>query len=864
MKKIFLYASAVVAMLAAGSCQKEIDYLEGDTNVTFEVSTGEIATKAIADASNIKVLHWELYGDDIRTAAAPLGENTVTDQDGDKKFKVELRLVADQNYNIVFWAETEDGSKHYVTSDLRKVQIKTYSDEKANDESRAAFFGTHSFHTENGVNVNETVVLYRPFAQINLGATTYETSLNLVNGGKVKVESSQMKVNSIANVFNTLDGVGEVDGNFAGEVTFEAAPTPHGIVDETEKKLEVNGETFYWIGMNYLIVEGNSDAIDVDVVLNTNMGTVNHSLSNVPVKENYRTNILGDFLTTGAKFNIIVDERFNQPDQEITYGIPEEPAYNDETKTWSIVKPGNVLWLAAQPAGFAAGKTISFDADINMMGQGIAPILVSNTTVLGNGKTVSNFVVSSNGTTPAGLFSELRGDITDLHLENVKVYAEYKAAALVGQIYGNVQNCSVKDVEVTSVPYHKDGSFDGGNHVGALIGYAAERGKNRKYEHTGNLVDGAVIRGYRNVGGMIGTYQYGVEGYLNTVKNVKVVLDQVTNYYGNKTPNVGYFAGLISSNSSTILPHDNTIENVTIETILPEWRVAAGVKTMDFVGNLTFYGMFPFRETLDFTEDYVVDGNGATMTFVADNASDVSNQYAYTTFSSANKNAVNVKDLNITGEFAFLGTGYWHGAPSSQKEKQFYTTLENVNIIGAKVSTLQVSAQALFCDGVTVLNNCNIYGTELSSFDNLATPVYDLVTFNYTHTTLNGGKYGVVGSISKSPQGTMVINGAEIDTVENWYIARNTSGHPDGLTRGLYVNAGSKIKTINTYGSTGQWTQLQIAEGAEVETLTFDNKAVTNPKFTAEWIRIADGTVGKVIADGTEMTLKAFKKAYNL
>ena len=378
MKKIFLYASAVVAMLAAGSCQKEIDYLEGDTNVTFEVSTGEIATKAIADASNIKVLHWELYGDDIRTADAPLGKNTVTDLDGDKKFKVELRLVADQNYNIVFWAETEDGSKHYVTSDLRKVQIKTYKDEKANDESRAAFFGTHSFHTENGVNVNETIVLYRPFAQINLGATTYETSLNLVNGGKVKVVSSKMTVNSIANVFNTLDGVGEVDGNFAGEVIFEAAPTPHGIVDETEKKLEVNGETFYWIGMNYLIVEGNSDAIDVDVVLNTNMGTVNHSLSNVPVKENYRTNILGDFLTTGAKFNIIVDERFNQPDQEITYGIPEEPAYNDETKTWSIVKPGNVLWLAAQPTNFAAGKTISFDADINMMGQGIAPIMASS------------------------------------------------------------------------------------------------------------------------------------------------------------------------------------------------------------------------------------------------------------------------------------------------------------------------------------------------------------------------------------------------------------------------------------------------------------------------------------------------------
>ena len=52
------------------------------------------------------------------------------------------------------------------------------------------------------------------------------------------------------------------------------------------------------------------DSIDVDVVLNTNMGVVEHSIANVPVKENYRTNILGDFLTTGATFNIVVDERF--------------------------------------------------------------------------------------------------------------------------------------------------------------------------------------------------------------------------------------------------------------------------------------------------------------------------------------------------------------------------------------------------------------------------------------------------------------------------------------------------------------------------------------------------------------------------
>lgn len=333
MKKILLLASAVVGMLAAGSCQREIEYLDGDTKVTFEVSTGDLATKAsaIADASNITVLHWELYGSDIRTAAAPYGEGTVTDTDGDKKFTVELRLVADQKYNIVFWAETEHGATHYETSDLRNVKIKTYADENANDESRAAFFAVHDFETQNGVNVNEEVTLYRPFAQINLGTTTYDTSLNLVNGGKVAVNSTQMTVTSVANVFNTLDGVGVAE-NFDGKVTFKAAATPNGEDDKTQELLTVNEQGYYWIGMNYLIVVDNAGTTDVDVVLNTNMGVVEHSIANVPIKENYRTNILGDFLTTGAKFNIVVDERFEVPEfVEDPYKPVNEKLYKAQT-----------------------------------------------------------------------------------------------------------------------------------------------------------------------------------------------------------------------------------------------------------------------------------------------------------------------------------------------------------------------------------------------------------------------------------------------------------------------------------------------------------------------------------------------------
>ena len=44
------------------------------------------------------------------------------------------------------------------------------------------------------------------------------------------------------------------------------------------------------------------------------MGVVSHTVTNVPIRKNYRTNILGDLLTTGATFNIVVDERFEVPD----------------------------------------------------------------------------------------------------------------------------------------------------------------------------------------------------------------------------------------------------------------------------------------------------------------------------------------------------------------------------------------------------------------------------------------------------------------------------------------------------------------------------------------------------------------------
>jgi hypothetical protein len=84
---------------------------------------------------------------------------------------------------------------------------------------------------------------------------------------------------------------------------------------ENWKDLKIDGISYYWVAMNYLFVpSGDQATVKVDAVFNTSEGTVTHSISNVPLKRNYKTNIVGDLFTKGAELTIKVVPDFNRPD----------------------------------------------------------------------------------------------------------------------------------------------------------------------------------------------------------------------------------------------------------------------------------------------------------------------------------------------------------------------------------------------------------------------------------------------------------------------------------------------------------------------------------------------------------------------
>lgn len=309
-RKFISFAAMAALVVSAGSCQKEPAVIEErGAKISFTLQAGDL-TKAIADATNIDILHYEVYPEDVENATKPLAEGSVKDDDKDGVFSVDLSVIVDQTYNFIFWAqvEPEDGKEHYDVSDLRRVRIKTYEDEAANDESRAAFYAHKTFHID-GPELAETIILYRPFAQLNVGTTTYDVpSLNLSE--PLKVSQSAMKVYGLADTFNTLSGEGEGEQ----DVLFQRNVTPNGEADAEEKLLELKDGTYYWLGMNYLIVKGDSDNVKVDLTFHTTHGDIDLAIDNVPVKENYRTSIIGDLLTTNAVFKIVIDERFQDPD----------------------------------------------------------------------------------------------------------------------------------------------------------------------------------------------------------------------------------------------------------------------------------------------------------------------------------------------------------------------------------------------------------------------------------------------------------------------------------------------------------------------------------------------------------------------
>lgn len=356
MKTLKYLAAAALTLLAVG-CNKEqvTEVPDGQTvDVTFTAALpGEMATKAIGDGQTAKTLHVSVYeNDDAKTKLDLDKTATFTDL----KTQVTFSLVKGKTYNFVFWAQADEGAPYDVT-DLKNIKI-SYEGAEANDEKRDAFYATRKELKVNGA-LTETIKLYRPFAQVNFGTADYDAAV----AAGVEPVKSVFTATDVATVFDTF----EAEGKEAKDVvTFTESALP----GET---LVTKAGDYKWMTMNYILPMGKQDAkhisnVTAEFIPETGI-TVKASSPQTPVQNNYRTNILGNLLTSQVIFNIEIVPIFNEPDNDI-----------------DLVNIKNVESLKAL---FATGGSATLSEDL-VVNEPISVATGAEVTLDLNGKTVTN------------------------------------------------------------------------------------------------------------------------------------------------------------------------------------------------------------------------------------------------------------------------------------------------------------------------------------------------------------------------------------------------------------------------------------------------------------------------------------------
>ena len=298
------FALAAVAVIAGACAKEQVGSADGETvEMTFNVDVPEatITTKGLSDAAQVDELKFQLFIKE-GTGYKMVQEQTVPVTD--KKAVVKASLVKRQSYEAAFWAQTS-GTGFYETTDLRAVKMNV-ANVKANEPTMDAFWRNDSFIAAPGMKPR-SVTLLRALAQVNFG-TVVPTGADALS-----ITKSQVVMKGVPTTLNVLLGSKDKSHSGSEDITFQDNAPISG------EKLVV-GETAYDYVATAYVFAPKTDKMLTDIsttVTFSNGKATTISTPNVPIRRNYRTNILGNLLNVDAEWNVNIDDKFLEPN--ITY-----------------------------------------------------------------------------------------------------------------------------------------------------------------------------------------------------------------------------------------------------------------------------------------------------------------------------------------------------------------------------------------------------------------------------------------------------------------------------------------------------------------------------------------------------------------
>ena len=326
MKKIIFALSAIATLFVASCTQDRITELDTNDYVSVTLTLGtdhKLATRAIGDETFVNQVACAVYdakGDELTNLKQVVPVN------GDKATYA-TRLAKGHKYRLAFFAYNSEAEVYDVT-ELKNIKVNT-SKLYSNDVRCDAFTAYYDVDADETMqSINERVTLKRPFAQLNFGIDDAEK--NAAANAGIAVTKSQITVRNVYKAFSAY--ADEVVGE-PSEMEFQMNDIP------AEETFVVNGNTYYYLVMNYLLVDNTASEnslVDLEFTYEAD-GSMDNPVTNyynVPVQRNYRTNVCGKLLTSSVNVEVDIEKGFDGE-----YIV----ARNAEELRAAILKGGNIV-----------------------------------------------------------------------------------------------------------------------------------------------------------------------------------------------------------------------------------------------------------------------------------------------------------------------------------------------------------------------------------------------------------------------------------------------------------------------------------------------------------------------------------------
>lgn len=758
-----LSASALM-LLALASCQKEaLSGSQTEGIYTFEVSADQVATKASIDgdgnAANVNRFIMEVY------LAKPTGELVYLDRqvkaptgDSPKRTTFELTLIKDQAYKVLFWADKGTdalGDLYYDTqSNLQNVSILAAGRTGNNDALDAFSKMEEITPAESRTGFSKSVQLKRPFGQVNFITTDIPAIVALAGGSGFIPTDVKVSYTSCT-AFNVLTQEGT-----AAEA-FEYTAPVYSTVDPQTAPAK------YTLSMDYMLTateDSEARSLVKLTAYSNDYELTSVEVPNYPVQRNYRTNIIGNLLTSSNEFVVEVDPMW-KGENEVNVVAPGVFQFVDNV--YEIHSEEGLNWLSrtCNSGNTLEGKTVKLAADLDMTGIDYVPAGFSMSAYPsytfagvfdGQGHTISNLSVSSHTGeySCAGLFGTITGTVKNVKLVNVNITSDHYAGGIVGYTSWNtgasIQNCSVDGGTIKSIPHTEDNTtYVDGDKAGGIVGYITAK------DHVeGCSVKNVTVTAYRDLGAIVGCA--GGSGEVKVTdcvvgSNVFVVVDNSHNYQ-NFTTNEAHKAGNFVGNSYPTL--DATGSTGEAQIIYPAQNAVATVNGTSYstlqeaVSAATDGSTLMILEPQSLTSANLQFGEGKAVTVVGSGENsvlDASERGSYVSCSG------NITFVNMTFKFN-QGTNYHYNIGlHNGGGTQVY---ENCKFEGQTVAwgnttynncefTSTAKYGAWVYSGTVVYNNCKISGVNRAAkvFDE--GPALDVTYNNCTFSCQSTSKAAV-------------------------------------------------------------------------------------------------------------------------